>query len=88
MHAACGSVERELPGVHVLAQTMRIAGRNVPYRAVGVDRAIAYHDRRVARVLLGGKGEFDVVHAWPGGGERTLRAAGAWAAGAGARTTR
>jgi glycosyltransferase involved in cell wall biosynthesis len=75
VYLACGSVERELPGVHVLAETMRIAGRNIPYRAVGVDRAIAYHDRRVARILLAGKRPFDVVHAWPGGGERTLRAA-------------
>ena len=71
---ACGSVERPLPGVHVVAETMRAAGRNIPYRAVGVDRAIAVHDWRVARLLLAG-GHFDVVHAWPGGGARTLRAA-------------
>jgi glycosyltransferase involved in cell wall biosynthesis len=75
VHLACGSVERDLPGVHVLAETMRVAGRNIPYRAVGVDRAIAYHDWRVARMLQTGKDRFDVVHAWPGGGERTLTAA-------------
>jgi glycosyltransferase involved in cell wall biosynthesis len=73
---ACGSVERPLPGVHVVAETMRVAGRRIPYRAVGVDRALAWHDRRVARLLAaGGRERFDVVHAWPGGGERTLRAA-------------
>ena len=74
VHLACGSVERELPGVHVLVETMRVAGRKVPYRAVGVDRAIAHHDWRVAR-MLHGRRAFDVVHCWPGGGERTLRAA-------------
>jgi glycosyltransferase involved in cell wall biosynthesis len=72
---ACGSVERALPGVHVVAETMRAAGRNIPYRAVGVDRAIAVHDWRVARLLLAGGHDVDVVHAWPGGGVRTLRAA-------------
>jgi glycosyltransferase involved in cell wall biosynthesis len=72
---ACGSVEREMPGVHVLAESMRIAGLRVPYRAVGVDRATAYHDWGVARMLSRGPRAFDVVHAWPGGGERTLKAA-------------
>jgi glycosyltransferase involved in cell wall biosynthesis len=71
----CGSVERALPGVRVVAETMRVAGRRVPYRAVGVDRAIAWHDRRAARIALAAGSRFDVVHAWPGGGERTLRAA-------------
>jgi glycosyltransferase involved in cell wall biosynthesis len=77
VHVVCGSVERALPGAHVLGETMRIAGHRVPYRAVGVDRAIAHHDGRVARMLLRGRVEVDVVHAWPGGGERTLRAAAA-----------
>jgi glycosyltransferase involved in cell wall biosynthesis len=72
---ACGSVEREMPGVRVLVETMRVAGRRIPYRAVGTDRAEAYHDRRVARALLRGAAASDVVHAWPGAGERTLRAA-------------
>jgi glycosyltransferase involved in cell wall biosynthesis len=75
VHLACGSAERDMPGVHVLAETMRVAGRKVPYRAVGVDRATAYHDWRVARALLRGERRFDVVHSWPGAGERTLAAA-------------
>ncbi len=72
---ACGSVERAMPGVQVVAETMALAGRKLPYRAVGVDRATALHDRRVARLLLRGRHGFDVVHAWPGGCERTLAAA-------------
>src|SRR4051812_17489987 len=75
VHLACGSVEREVPGVHVLVETMRFAGQKIPYRAVGVDRATAYHDRRIAHILTSGHERFDVVHCWPGGGERTLKAA-------------
>ena len=75
VHVACGSVEREMPGVHVLAETMAVAGRKVPYRAVGVDRAGAFHDWRLARTLLRDSRRFDVVHSWPGGCERTLTAA-------------
>jgi glycosyltransferase involved in cell wall biosynthesis len=75
VHVVCGSVERDLPGVHVDGETMRLFGHNVPYRPLGVDRAMAFHDRRVERMLLRSGGPFDVVHAWPGGGERTLRAA-------------
>ena len=71
----CGSVERELPGVRVLGESMRIRGAKVPYRAVGFERATAYHDRRVARLLDARHDEFDVVHAWPAGAEQTLAAA-------------
>lgn len=54
---------------------MRALGQKVPYRVVGQRRAMVHHDRRVARMVLGRGREFDVVHAWPGGAERTLRAA-------------
>lgn len=75
VHLACGSVEREMPGVNVLVETMRVAGRKLPYRAFGRDRAVAYHDWRVARLLLRDRSGFDVVHAWPGGVVRTFAVA-------------
>jgi glycosyltransferase involved in cell wall biosynthesis len=75
VHVACGSVEREMAGVHVLAETMAVAGRKLPYRVIGADRAADWHDRRVARLLLSGTPRFDVVHAWPGGCRRTFAAA-------------
>ncbi len=76
VHVVAGSVERDLPGVHLLRETtLRIRGRRIPYRVVGFERAMAFHDRYVARLLLRGSRTFDVVHAWPYGGERTLRAA-------------
>jgi glycosyltransferase involved in cell wall biosynthesis len=71
----CGSLERPLPGVRRVVETMRIGRWKVPYRAVGQDRAIRYHDRRVARLIRHRPEQFDVVHSWPGGGEQTLDAA-------------
>jgi D-inositol-3-phosphate glycosyltransferase len=75
VHVFCGSVERDLPGVCVDGETMRAFGHKVPYRLVGAERAMAWHDRRVAEMLLRRRGGYDIVHAWPAGGERTLRAA-------------
>jgi glycosyltransferase involved in cell wall biosynthesis len=75
VHVFCGSVERDLPGVRVAGESMRAFGQKVPYRLVGKRRAMVYHDQRVARLLLRRGREFDVVHAWPGGAERTLRTA-------------
>src|SRR3954471_342566 len=70
----CGSLERPLPSSVTVRETMSLAGgrAKVPYRVVGKDRALAWHDRRAAGLL---DGHFDVVHAWPLGSERTLRTA-------------
>jgi glycosyltransferase involved in cell wall biosynthesis len=75
VHVVCGSVEREMPGVEVVVETMRVAGRKVPYRAVGARRAFVYHDWRVGQLLSRDRRGFDVVHAWPGGVLRTFAAA-------------
>jgi glycosyltransferase involved in cell wall biosynthesis len=75
VHLVCGSVERPVPGVHVVAETMRAGSRRIPYRVVGAARASAWHDRRAARVVRALAADVDVVHAWPGGAVRTLRAA-------------
>ncbi len=75
VHVVTGSVERPLPGVHVARETMRVGRHKVPYRAVGFDRATAFHDRCVAKILEARRHEFDVVHVWPSGAERSLRAA-------------
>jgi glycosyltransferase involved in cell wall biosynthesis len=71
----CGSVERPLPGVRVLLETMKAGSLKIPYRCFGSHRAAAFHDRRAARVLARRAGDFDVLHAWPGGCERTFAAA-------------
>jgi glycosyltransferase involved in cell wall biosynthesis len=71
----CTSLARELPGEPRVVETLRLGGRRVPHRALGVRRAYAFHDRRCARVLTDLAGEVDVVHVWPAGCAATLRAA-------------
>lgn len=71
----CGSLERPLPDGVAVRETMRVASARVPYRLVGKDRALAHHDRRVARLLAAAPERHDVVHAWPLGAEATLAAA-------------
>jgi glycosyltransferase involved in cell wall biosynthesis len=71
---ACGSCERPLPGAHRVVETLRVGPAKIPYRALGFERAVALHDRLVARMIARGPAP-DVVHAWPLGAERTLTAA-------------
>jgi glycosyltransferase involved in cell wall biosynthesis len=73
----CASTRVDLAGAARVVQTMAVAGRRVPHRAIGVDRAYRYHDRRVALALRHGRGRPDVVHAWPLGALETFRAAAA-----------
>jgi len=70
-----GVVQRPLPA-SVRTRTTLARGRwRIPYGALGTDRALVLHDRIVARALPRLAGEIDVVHTWPLGGLRTLRAA-------------
>lgn len=71
----CTSLARELPGTPRVIETLRLGGRRVPHRALGVRRAYALHDRRCARILRELAAEVDVVHCWPAGCRVTLRAA-------------
>src|SRR5215218_282401 len=45
------SLARPLPSSVKVECTMTIAGRRVPHRAVGLDRAYRHHDRVVSRVI-------------------------------------
>lgn len=72
----CGSLGGlTLPPTITVHETMVIAGRRIPHRAVGVQRAYSYHDWRTARWLAAHHLEIDVVHAWPRGCLRTLTVA-------------
>ena len=75
IHVVTGSVEREMPGAHVARETMRWRGQKIPYRLLGAENAAVFHDWQAARLLRRMPGAFDLVHAWPAGAERTLRAA-------------
>lgn len=62
----CTRVERSVPGAKRVVSTLALAGRRIPHRAIGRERAYRYHDRRVAAALTRLRGEIDVVHCWPG----------------------
>lgn len=65
----------DLPESIVVHETMVLAGRRVPHRAIGVQRAYDFHDARVARWLRTNHDRVDIVHAWPRGCLRTLEEA-------------
>lgn len=58
-----------------ILETLVVAGRRVPHRAVGFDRALRYHDRRTARLIADRSGVYDIVHAWPLASAATFAAA-------------
>lgn len=66
--------EAALPATVRVVQTMVVAGRRIPHRALGVQRAYSRHDRIVARRIERGPRP-DVVHTWPRGCLQTLIAA-------------
>jgi glycosyltransferase involved in cell wall biosynthesis len=71
----CASAERPLPeGIRVV-ETLRVLGVKVPFRALGLMRAVKLHDARAAAVLRRLAGDLDLVHCWPLGAERTLTSA-------------
>lgn len=70
-----GVLHRPVPGPVAIEPTLARGPVRVPYRSVGVRRACALHDAIVARRLPALRDRVDVVHAWPAGALRTLRAA-------------
>jgi glycosyltransferase involved in cell wall biosynthesis len=70
-----GSVHRPLPDTVDVRPTLALGGVRVPYRSLGRRRALALHDRIVARRLARIAAEIDVVHVWPQGARETLRTA-------------
>ncbi len=70
-----GAVHRPLPA-SVRVRTTLARGRwRIPYRVLGTLRALALHDRIVARSLPKLRDSVDVVHTWPLAGLETLRMA-------------
>jgi glycosyltransferase involved in cell wall biosynthesis len=55
-------------------ETLRVAGRRIPHRALGGDRALHLHDRLVARHLARHPDRYDLVHTWPSASLLTARA--------------
>jgi glycosyltransferase involved in cell wall biosynthesis len=70
-----GVVHRPLPSSISVRATLARGRWRLPYRAAGLLRTLALHDRIVARRLEGLAGQVDVVHVWPLAAAETIRAA-------------
>jgi glycosyltransferase involved in cell wall biosynthesis len=69
------SLGRSVPeGVRV-SPTLAWGDFRLPYRVVGTMRAVAMHDRIVARRIENLAGQIDVIHTWPLGALETLKTA-------------
>lgn len=62
------------PGVRVCPTLARGKFR-LPFRLVGTPRAVAIHDRLVARRIEKLAGQIDIIHTWPTGALETLKTA-------------
>jgi glycosyltransferase involved in cell wall biosynthesis len=72
---APGVLHREIPGKLKVVPTLARGRFRIPYKLVGKIRASEMHDTIVARRLEKLVGEIDIIHAWPVGALRTIRAA-------------
>jgi glycosyltransferase involved in cell wall biosynthesis len=73
VHVVAASIARPVAGVISSTTSLSIAGRRVPHRVMGRDRALAWHDRIAARAVS--RRSPEVVHVWPLAAARTIEAA-------------
>jgi glycosyltransferase involved in cell wall biosynthesis len=72
---APASTCRPLPSVVKLKATLSPVGIRIPHKLLGHGRALRLHDSIIARRLQKLCGKIDIVHAWPSGSLRTIKAA-------------
>lgn len=75
MLVMAGDSVRTFPHPVRVETTMSRGRLRIPYRLLGTERACALHDWLVARRLPSFAGKIDIIHAWPLGASRTIRAA-------------
>jgi len=75
VHLYAGSCEKGLRGLSSLHQTLVVSGLKLPYRLIGHKRAMAIHDKIVARALRRIVDKIDIIHCWPSGSLETLKTA-------------
>ncbi len=63
VHVVATSLARPITGAASMTTTLALAGRRVPHRAIGRDRAFRLHDAIAARAVR--RVRPDVVHTWP-----------------------
>jgi glycosyltransferase involved in cell wall biosynthesis len=66
---------RPLPRGVSMRPTLACGKVRIPFKLLGGGRAHALHDQIVARRLSKLRGQIDIIHAWPCGALRTLKAA-------------
>jgi glycosyltransferase involved in cell wall biosynthesis len=69
------SLGRPVPSGVRVSPTLAWGDLRLPYRVVGTMRAVAMHDRIVARRIEKLAGKIDVIHTWPLGALETLKTA-------------
>jgi glycosyltransferase involved in cell wall biosynthesis len=69
------SISRPVPQGVVVKPTLARGKVRIPYRLLGTMRAVALHDRIVARRLAKLVGQIDIIHTWPLGALETLKTA-------------
>ena len=72
---SCTSVARPFPPDVKVLKSLSLGRLRVPHTALGVNRALAWHDKVTARWLQKHANEIDAVHVWPSGALSTIRAA-------------
>jgi glycosyltransferase involved in cell wall biosynthesis len=75
MLVMAGDSVRPFPHPVRVVTTLSRGKLRIPYRLLGTFRACAFHDWLVARRLPSLVGKIDIIHAWPLGALRTIRAA-------------
>ncbi len=69
------SLGRPVPPAVRVSPTLARGKFRLPYRVVGTTRAVAMHDRIVARRIEKLVGQIDIIHTWPTGALETLKTA-------------
>jgi len=69
------SLGRPVPAGVKVSQTLAWRKYRIPYRVIGTERALAVHDRIVARRIEKLAGTIDLVHVWSLGACETLKTA-------------
>jgi glycosyltransferase involved in cell wall biosynthesis len=69
------SLGRPVPAGVSVKPTLARGRFRIPFRVLGTMRAVALHDRIVARRIAGMAGKIDIVHTWALGAAETLKTA-------------
>jgi glycosyltransferase involved in cell wall biosynthesis len=69
------SLGRVVPAGVRVSQTLAYGKWRVPYRVIGTERALALHDRIVARRIAKSADNIDLIHVWSLGARETLKTA-------------